>query len=224
MSEPNISRQLAELWHDILRSDAAELFGAEAERLLIRHSGDEVAQPGYVGKHYRRGGLVFIGMNPGGGRDGLGPADRLQYEALRRLTDATDRKVLQRFDDLIDVLAKIMPTWKIVMNFVAPVLQSTNGAFDDTAYLNILKWRTAKSSGLMRLYQLSWAAHTGEQLELLAPGTLIAVGSDAGKALQRLGNPADYAIPRVIGNNIGEPGRQVIRRICDEYTDRRDLD
>ena len=119
-----------------------------------------------------------------------------------------------QFDELTNVLAEIMPHWKIHHNFIAPVLDWAKVEFSKVAYINLLKWRTTSSKGLNRLYELSWNDHTREQLELLAPGRVIAVGVDPGRAFEKhFGKPADFVIPRAIGNNVGQPGRAVLARI-----------
>lgn len=88
--------------------------------------------------------------------------------------------------------------------------------FSQVAYINLLKWRTKASSGLARLYALSWQAHTRAQLELLAPSRVVAIGSDAGRAYQRhVDKPVAFDfIPRVIGNNVGPAGRAALARIA----------
>lgn len=208
---------LAQIWRKILSADPIEIFGAEAGRLQNRSWGDQLPQPGYVGSAYRPGGLAFISMNPGGGRgDGLGAADLLQYEALRQLRDCPEAEIARRFAALMEVLRRIMPTWTIVQRFVDPILAQTSLDFFSIAYFNLLKWRTSQSNGLSRLYDLSWHHHTAAQIQLLAPSIVIAVGVDAGKAFRRHHTELLYfdVIPRVIGNNIGEPGKEAIRRIC----------
>lgn len=207
---------LAALWRKILRTDPAELFQAEMERLQNRSWGDQLPQPGYVGPDYRREGLAFVSMNPGGGRGvGLGAEDLLQYEALKQLRDCSDSEAIRKFEVLTDILQKIMPTWKIIQRFVDPILQRTAIEFSSISYFNLLKWRTSKSNNLNKLYDRSWKHHTAEQVHLLRPSIVIAVGVDAGKAFRRHHTDlVQFDIPRVIGDNIGEPGKEAIRRIC----------
>ena len=204
------------LWRGILRTDPDAIFGKEASRLMKRNWADRLAQPGYMGQGYRPGGLVFVSMNPGAGpQDGLSTDDQRQYAALQRLRDADEGAALAAFDELTQALADIMPGWKIHQNFVAPVLCAAGLDFPQVACLNLLKWRTTASSGLARLYALSWDHHTREQLELLAPSRVVAIGSDAGRAFQRHHTGAvdfDF-IPRAIGNNVGPAGRAALARI-----------
>ncbi len=184
---------------------------------MNRNWADRLPQPGYMGVGYRPGGLVFVSMNPGAGpQDGLSADDQRQYGALQRLRDADETAALAAFGELTRVLAGIMPGWKIHQNFVAPVLRAAGLDFSQVAYVNLLKWRTTASSGLARLYELSWHHHTREQLELLAPSRVIAIGSDAGRAFQRHAeSPVAFDfIPRVIGNNVGAEGRAALARIA----------
>jgi hypothetical protein len=82
---------------------------------------------------------------------------------------------------MTQMLNGIRPGWKIHQSFVNPVLHAAGLDFSQVAYVNLLKWRTTASIGLARLYALSWDHHTREQLELLAPSRVIAIGSDAGR-------------------------------------------
>ena len=183
---------------------------------MNRNWADRLPQPGYMGARYRPGGLVFVSMNPGAGpQDGLGADDLRQYAALERLRNCDEGAALAPFDELTHVLADVMPGWKIHRNFVAPVLCAAGVDFSQVAYVNLLKWRTSASSGLARLYELSWQDHTRDQLGLLAPSRVIAIGSDAGRAFQRHATACvdfDF-IPRAIGNNVGPAGRAALARI-----------
>ena len=205
------------LWRRVLRADPNVIFGSEASRLMNRNWADRLPQPGYMGLRYRSSGLVFVSMNPGAGpQDGLGPDDQRQYAALKHLRDGDDSSICAAFDDLTAVLANIMPGWKIHRNFVMPVLQAAGLDFSQVAYVNLLKWRTTASSGLARLYALSWNHHTHDQIELLAPRHVIAIGSDAGHAFKKhyTGQAEFDFIPRVIGNNVGPDGRKALARIA----------
>lgn len=211
-----LQETLAFHWRDMLRLNPVEIFGSEANRLLNRNWGDRIPQPGYVGPNYGRGGLVFVSMNPGGGqKEGLGDEDLRQYEALQRLRDCKTEEVTKSFHALAHLLQEIMPRWKIFKVFVEPVLSYSRNDFSSVAYLNLLKWRTRKSSGLRTLYKLSWENHTRQQVELLQPRTVVAIGTDAGSAFRRFytNDIQLQAIPRVIGNNIGKPGRDALGQI-----------
>jgi hypothetical protein len=210
--------RLALLWRRILRTDPAKLFESETDRLQNRSWGDQLPQPGYVGPNYSGGGVAFVSMNPGGGRGvGLGSEDLKQYKVLQQLRDDPESEALAHFDNLMVVLQEIMPTWTITQRFVLSILSETAIPFSSISYFNLLKWRTSESHSLRKLYDLSWVDHTAEQVELLAPSVVIAIGVDAGKAFRSHHSGIEHfdVIPRVIGSNIGEPGREAIRRISE---------
>jgi hypothetical protein len=211
-----LANQLALLWRRILRRDPQALFAPHNGRLLRRHDGDDLAQPGFVGRHYTAGGLVFVSMNPGGGeRAGRGPGDRVLYQALRTLRDSTGEGILPAFESLIDLLEKGMPNGRIFCNFVRPVLEYAGVRFSDVAYLNLLKWRTQSSRGLKELYEISWRDHVMEQVSLLEPRLVVAIGVSAGKAwsCHYGGSTHLETIPRVVGSNIGNEGRRALSGI-----------
>jgi hypothetical protein len=137
---------------------------------LNRNWTGKLAQPGYIAAQYQPGGLVFVSMNPGAGpQSWLGVDDQRQYAALQRLRDSDQTSARSAFDELMDVLASLMPTWEIRRNFVAPVLRAAELDFSDVAYVNLLKCgrrAAADSPGCTN----SAGAHTREQIELLAPG------------------------------------------------------
>jgi hypothetical protein len=211
------------LWRDILRRDPEGLFGGLAAQLHFRNWGDKIPQPGYVGSQYAPGGIVFVSMNPGGGpADGLGESDLRQYKMLEELRDSTPTQSASVFKKLCALLSEEMPRWKIYRNFVAPILEPLSIPFSTVSYLNLLKWRTKSSKKLARLYEISWRDHTLAQFELLSPGTIIAIGVDAGNSFLKLyaGRATIDVIPRVIGNNVGSPGREAISRISKRLGDR----
>src|SRR3989442_3913173 len=229
---PDLVRRAALLWRRILLQDPKQIFGSAADRLLNRNWGDRIPQPGYVGRRYDVRGLMFVSMNPGGGpNEGLGPEDLAQYKILQRLRDSPEADEPSAFHELTSVLEHISPTWKIFRILVAPVLDYAQVDFTNVAYLTLLKCRRQKSSGLTRLYGLSWQHHTRDQISLLDPSVVIAIGSDAGRAFLRLsprntGPPAGppgcafhlEAVPRVIGDTIGPDSRLALKRIKDWFS------
>ena len=207
------------LWQRILRSNREDLFGPDAAgfRNRNRHEGDRLAQPGYVGRDYAPGGMLFLSMYPGGGPDGgRGPDDRRMYLLLKELRDAGDEDRSPAFENLNAMLAELMARWKMYTKFIAPVLEGTGTSLNAVAFANLLKWRWDGSNGVRSAYRTAWHDHTGEQIELLAPGFVVAVGVDAGRLFQEWyrGPARVEIIPRVIGDNIGQRGRDAIARIC----------
>lgn len=219
--DSKLRRELIQLWQKILKTEPEKLFGDLNELLQNRNWGDRIPQPGYVGKLYAKGGVVFVGMNPGGGpNDGLSERDIELYRGLENLRESDVRNSAKQFELVNSLLASSIPTYKYARTYVVPVLQGSGMHMTDVAYLNLLKWRTRSKTSvanLNKLYDRSWYDHTGKQIELLAPRLVVAVGSDAGRAFKRhtAEVPTVEVIPRVIGNNIDSRGKEVIKRIVE---------
>lgn len=213
--------ELSQIWQQILLTNPKAIFGAEVTKLSNRHYADAIPQPGFVGSNYRRGGLLFVAMNPGGGADENDPDDHKIYSALQRLRNADAKVRNEAFDEANVVHRLIVPEWKIWANFVSPILRCTGITMQEVAYINLLKWRTQKSSGLERLYGLSWEAHTCRQVEALAPGAVVAIGSDAGRVFDSRykGNIYIGTIPRAVGNNLRQESHDAIKQVCVQLKD-----
>jgi hypothetical protein len=156
-----------------------------------------------MGAQYRPGGLVFVSMNPRAGPQVvLNASDLHHYMALQGLKGADQSVARRAFDELTQVLADIMPRWRIYLNCVAPVLGAAGLDFAEVAYVNLLKWRPTTDGGLARINAISWHLHTRDQIELLAPSRVIAIGSDEGPDFRkRCTEQVDFDfIPRIHKN------------------------
>jgi hypothetical protein len=180
------------IWQRILRIDPRVLLGSDLSTLLLNRSDTEdlLAQPGFVGCRYKPGGLLFVSMNPGnGGPDGNGADDLLQYTALRELRDSTETDLHQAFERMTAVVGGVMVNWDIFKKLIHPVLGYAGLAdLSQVAYLNLFKWRTAKSTSkrqLSQLYTRGWEAHTSDQIECLAPSIIVALGKGPGEHCER---------------------------------------
>ena len=129
------------LWREILKSSPSASFGAFPERMLNRHDGDALAQPGFVGSRFHTGRVMFLALNPASGGDGLSVGDQRQYERLTALRDSSHSEAPERLYDLMLYLREFMPTWS-VWKYPSAILEALGLTIDDCAYLNLIKWRT----------------------------------------------------------------------------------
>jgi len=197
--------RVALLWQKILRVDHANTFaGASAIAIDRPHGHDRLPQPGYVGVRYRPGGILLLGQNPGNDPIGKGESaeDLQQYALLHRLKDAPAAAAVAR--ELMAALAvNVMPTWPIIRNVVQPLLTKLGIGLDDIAYTNLVKFRTINSGIKGSIYDASWPV-TLEQISLLNPANIIALGVETNKQFKRLyrdrGGAHVYHIPRAIGD------------------------
>ena len=213
--KPDRSR-LATLWQAILAFayHREALFEHYMSRLLDRHTEDRLPHPGFVGTGYGSGGLLFLGMNPGAGGDGRARDEIPHYEGLRELKTAAPERRLQAFEQLMEYDAGWYPSIRIMQTIVTPVLSGAGLTYASIAYLNVLKWRTAKSAGLTPLYKISLRAHTLEQLAEINPGTIAVLGMGLAKDLAGLPEfhrpygQMCITIPRMQGD-VGLPKRGI---------------
>lgn len=167
--------ELAGLWQSILQADPNRLFGADSWRLEQRSGfGDDLAQPGFVGSRYQRGGILFLAKNPGKGTLPLSAGEERHLSALRGLRSAVPESLLASFERLMDELLDVMPGWGVFQNYVRPIISEAGIAHESVAYINLLKWRSEDARPGM--FRRSWLAHTQEQYRLLQPRYVIALG------------------------------------------------
>lgn len=229
MSE-NVNREsLADLWAQILSftEHPQDVFGPYTDRLLDRQASDEdrLPHPGYVGRHYTRGGILFLGMNPGNGpTNGPDPTEEPHYACLRSLRDAAPQARRKAFDALMAYDESWYPQIRIMKVVVKPVLDGTGHGFDSIAYMNVLKWRTKKSSGLGPLYKLSMKAHTLAQIAELEPGLIVLLGVGVSDVLHgipefnQLYSERCVTIPRTIGDHrLAPEGLAAVQQACTRF-------
>lgn len=225
-----ISREkLADLWAGILdyTEHPQDVFGLFSDRLLDRQASDSdrLPHPGYVGRNYAKGGLLFLAMNPGNGpTNGPDPAEQPHYEALRRLRDASPQGRVKAFDALMSYDESWYPQIRIMNVVVKPVLVGTGTGFDSISYMNVLKWRTKTSAGLAPLYKLSMKAHTMAQLAELEPGLIVLLGVGVSNVLHGIPEFNQvYAnrcitIPRTIGDyRLAPEGLAAVKQACERF-------
>jgi hypothetical protein len=197
--------ELAHLWQSVLRTDPRQLFGRNADRLARRPgSGDELPQPGFVGSQHQPGGILFLAKNPGKGTLPLSALEEHHVQALRNLKAADPDSLLGSFETLMESLVQIMSAWDIVRNYVRPVISKADMDLDSIAYLNLLKWRS-DDEPTMSMFRRSWQAHTREQLRLLRPAFVIAIGKGTADVFNTVSQSNDTA--GITGFKVLERGR-----------------
>ncbi len=206
--------ELADLWHWILNEDPKRLFGRAAALLRNQQKDDWIAQPGYVGAKYKPGGLLFVGMNPGGTTIGeISEEDRQQLLLLTRLKESSQRSRLAAFEELNRDLSKSMKKWAI-FQAVKRILDALDMNFSEVAYLNLLKWRTKDERISSKLLRQSWYGHTAQQIGLLQPAGMISLGITTARQLDRF-RTFNLAVERTIGDKYWSPQTEKsVRQAC----------
>jgi hypothetical protein len=208
VNNTRFKHRLAQLWAEIIKADAEKLFGCDSHLLRNESADDRTAQPGFVGARYRRGGLLFIGMNPGGRVGRMTAADQPQFRLLKALRNASTGTRLAKFVELNRALSQSMQAWAVCKP-AKRILEALGLSFSQIAFLNLVKWRTRGERVSARVLRKSWECQVSAQIELLEPCGIVSLGKAAGKAVNRFSPDVSFnrIIPRRRGDR-GEPPEQ----------------
>ena len=140
--------------------------------VLRRDEGEDVPQPGYIGRSYWKTRVVLVGQNPAVPPPRLAEADRPYTAALRALRDNPTQ---EKFRALQTVLMDFIPHWPVHEGYFP--LAECGLSLNDIAYCNLVRCRTTEN----RVPGGRIAARCAEQhfarwLDLLAPRVVIFIG------------------------------------------------
>lgn len=170
------------------------------DRLLpITHQEDaRTAATGWVGRDYQPGGIVLLGVNPGGGGDGYrgNPTDAELYRRLRAFRDAPPESRETAFAEVCSAWVAIQRTHSI-WRVIAATLNAAGASVDQVAFLNMLPFRTREDKPApVAVMPAAWDRATRPQLDALSPKAIVALGFKAADALARLADPD--SMPRTL--------------------------
>jgi hypothetical protein len=144
--------------------------------------------PGFVGRAYRPGGLVFMGINPGGGGDAYKvrtSEDEVFYRALGQFTSADSANLDTAFDRLTEVFQQVVQRWNLWRIFSA-ALEAAGSSLGDVAYLNAVPYRTRQdTTPPASAKDRAWYLITGPTLSLLKPSLIVSLGRKTGVVLDQ---------------------------------------
>ena len=165
-------------------------------RSLLRDSGENVPQPGFVGTAYWHKRILIVGQNPAitkGAASEL--ADRPYTAALRALRD---KKTIVTYEELWRITTEFLPTWRVHQDYF-PLIEC-DLSLQDLAYCNIVRCRTARNGDNVppndRVAFRCADAHFSRWVQWLEPRAIIFLGKyayDRGKEIaDRFGVPSDF--------------------------------
>lgn len=163
------SQSLADLFADVVRCSTCSECGVPR---ILRDNDFNVPQPGYVGEHYEKVRVMFIGQNPG-------VSPEWAYKEDRRLADALGALARQpspgTYRGLCSVLESFMHSWSITQNYLP--LKACGLALEDIAYLNVARCRTSGNAGVPALMASNCIRlHLERWLDVLQPRVVVFLG------------------------------------------------
>ena len=198
---------LALLVHENTQVSRKQIFGSNesASRPISLPNDAETMFAGYVGAEYAPGGLVLLGINPGGGGDAYTRRtsdDQVFYPFLERLKTAPPDARLEAFEDVNRTSVPILQQWNL-WRIVRPTIEAAGRTIQQVAYLNAVPYRTRQDKPpLLAAQRRAWEQLTGPFIPALEPAAIVALGMKAGRVLVRfyVGEATTYCVPRTIGD------------------------
>ena len=134
--------------------------------------------------------------------------------SLRCLAGSDDDPV-QSFLEWNIVFEEVACTWRpYYPNLMSPILQKLDKKLADVAYLNVLKWRNRPEANHVRpaLYDLSWEAHTRDQVTIIEPEQ----DHCSRKKRQRTGSPGNMKGKLTCTLSLGQEGTITYHALLDQ--------
>lgn len=206
----NLTEQTAKLWHEIAHIPQDEFFvGNDHKKPTNIIEDAQTIAPGLVGKNYKKGGIVLMSVNPGGGTDAYTartPQDKELYTNLRKFRDAkTTEDIIERYNELQSCWLRVQKQFNIGQKLLPAVLKACNVTFEDVAHLNIFLMRTKNDQApTIPMYRASWNLAVKRQLDILEPAHIILLGAKAGYAFERVGYHGTAVIHPCLKRRIGD--------------------
>jgi len=146
-------------------------------------------RPAWIGEHYRPGGVVLLGKNPGGGAAThihvRSVADAATYSALGQLND---RRNLEAYRHWREEEGKALPSWNFWRS-ISAVLGALKLSRDEVAIGNLLPLRTRDNRVRISDLRQAWHLNTASLIALLQPRLIIRMTADFRDDLRRLAPP-----------------------------------
>lgn len=197
----------------VARLDRSEIFSSSDKCPISSPEHAAIAAPGWVGKDWKPGSDLFLGINPGGGSDRyrVNENDGGLYAALGAFNASIEDEVLPAFVHYTTVWIDAQESHKLT-KLIDAVLAQTNRAYAEVAFLNLVPFRTRNNVEPSQIEKSrSLAAGVGELVEALAPGRIIALGRKSFDFIvkQSAMPPATY-LPRTNGDNYISEGAKLV--------------
>jgi len=141
-------------------------------RELLRDTGENIPQPGYVGAHYEERRVLLVGQNPSVGHASRAKKDAMYLATLRHLAEEPSEQFLLAF---MKALRAVLPGWPLHGRHFP--LEECGLTLDQIAYCNVVRCRTQRNATpSRRLSETCIERHFCRWLELLDPSVVVFLG------------------------------------------------
>ncbi len=154
------------------------LVGRDRIPATVNPDEGRTARPTWVGKNYKPGGVLLLGMNPGGGTASFHTKrprwDFDFFDSLRNLREKRDMTAFEYLSDVAQPTA--MRQWPMWLSIRA-VLNALELDLFSVAMGNLVPFRTAGNSVRAAEFEAAWRLDTGPMIATLRPGMIVKMTS-----------------------------------------------
>lgn len=162
------TQQVAEKFRSVI---ACERCDCSTSKKIQRDKLENVPQPGFIGKHYRKHRVLLVGQNPGIAPDRFQDRDSIYTKALR---DFEREGNLIAYQSLYDELMKFVPDWPVQRNYFP--LAECGLDLHDIAYCNRVRCRTVNNEAPSKKLVNNCETHFLDLIEELKPRVIVFIG------------------------------------------------
>ena len=188
------------------------LYGLSEDAQLPQNLHADARLPflGFCGPGYRKGGAVFLAINPGGGGDAY--VARTQQDSallplIERFSDSPIEAAGAPFERMCESYLAQAQSWNL-WRILGPAIAACNARAEDLCYLNCFPYRTRGDAlPSAQPLRLSWQKVVSPLITELEPSLLVVLGKKAGNVVARLydGDAPAFVVPRTIGDSHVSP-------------------
>lgn len=138
--------KIATLSHQLVQLERDEFFGADDHHKwmpLFQKDNASVMCPPYVGKSYKKGGLLLMPINPGGGTatsEDEDDGDKLVYPLIHEFKSIKQDVYNFYWDKFIPAFEEAKPKWRIYKQ-MKPILEASECDLGNICYFNFLPYK-----------------------------------------------------------------------------------
>lgn len=204
--------RIAAAFHRATRVSRETLYGSAEDSQLPQNLCADARLPflGFCGPGYRKGGAVFLAINPGGGGDAYvarTPQDSTLLPLVERFVASTNEVAHASFDRMCESYLVQARTWNL-WRILGPAAAACSARPEDLCYLNCFPYRT-RGDALPSAHalKLSWQKVVSPLIAELEPSLLVVLGKKAGNLVARVyvGDAPVFVVPRTIGDSYISP-------------------
>lgn len=216
----DFQKEAADFFHSLVQQERNEFFGSNDSIKWLPEFQSEDARcmcPPFMGKNYKKGGLIIIPINPGGGNeisDVRNFGDSILYPILHEFKGQKKDVTTFYWERFVPKFKEAKMSYPIYQKML-PILESANSDLDDICYFNFLPYRgrgnkyPASRQDMCQIIPNCIEKFIKPTLIFLKPSLVVAFGKQVDVYIDEFWN--DFAYERVSWNRARAPRPPVLK-------------